>query len=388
MKKVVVLGGGIAGVETSIFLRKYGFEVELISDRDYFYIYPISIWIPTKEKKFEDVTIPLKDLAEAHSFKFTQDKVIKVDKESFTLEKAGERRDFDYLVVALGQDKLKHKGIEHTYSICGNPNETLKYSEKLDSLIKAGKGKLAFGFGGNPKAKEAVRGGPVFELLFNADYYLKKLKIRDKFELTFFAPMPKPGERLGEKALKMMDVMFKRLNIKSVTGKKITEFTPDGVLLEDGTKIESDLTCFVAAGDGHPAVKAGNLPQTEAGFVVIEPTNQVKGVENVYAVGDSCALEGPEWKAKQGHLAEVMARNTAYNIALKEGLEKGNPKTYIEHINILCLMDMGNGGGLAYRDDKKAMLIPLPILGHWMKKGWGIYYKLSKLGKIPRLPGM
>jgi hypothetical protein len=23
-----------------------------------------------------------------------------------------------------------------------------------------------------------------------------------------------------------------------------------------------------------------------------------------------------------------------------------------------------------------------------MKKGWGIYYKLSKLGKIPRLPGM
>nr|BAM71668.1 putative sulfide-quinone reductase [uncultured Aquificaceae bacterium] len=388
MKKVVILGGGIAGVESAIFLRKYKFDVELISDRDYFYIYPISIWIPTKEKRFEDVIIPLKNLADAHGFKFTQDKVLKVEKDSFTLEKSGERKDFDYLIVALGQSKLKHKGIENTYSICSNPDETLKYSEKLDEIIKKGKGKLAFGFGGNPKAKESVRGGPVFELLFNVDYYLRKLKVRDKFELTFFAPMPKPGERLGENALKMMDMMFKRLNIKSITGKKITEFTPEGVILEDGTKIESDLTCFIAAGDGHSAVKAGNLPQTEAGFIVIEPTNQVKGVENVYAVGDCCSLEGPEWKAKQGHLAEVMARNTAFNIALKENLEKGDPKTYIEHINILCLMDMGNGGGLAYRDDKRALLLPLPIIGHWMKKGWGVYYKLSKLGKIPRLPGM
>ncbi|WP_028951167.1 FAD-dependent oxidoreductase [Sulfurihydrogenibium subterraneum] len=61
MKKVVVLGGGIGGIEAAIFLRKYNFDVEVISDRNYFYIYPISIWIPTKEKKFEDVIIPIKE---------------------------------------------------------------------------------------------------------------------------------------------------------------------------------------------------------------------------------------------------------------------------------------------------------------------------------------
>ncbi|MEZ0323077.1 MAG: FAD-dependent oxidoreductase [Hydrogenothermaceae bacterium] len=388
MKKVVVLGGGIAGVETAIFLRKYKFDVEVISDRDFLFVYPISIWIPTKEKKFEDVIVSLEALSKAHGFKFTKGKVYQINTDSFTLEDGRVRRDFDYLVVAIGQEKLKHKGIEYTYSICSKPEETLKYTEKLDELISKGKGRLAFGFGGNPRAKEAVRGGPVFEVMFNVDYYLRKKGIRENFDITFFAPMPKPGERLGESALKMMDIMFEKLNIKSVTGKKITEFLPDGVLLEDGTKIESDLTCFVPAGDGHPAVKSGNLPKTEAGFIVIDRYNKVKDVENVYAVGDCVALEGPEWKAKQGHLAEVMARNVAYNIALKEGLEKGEPKSYIEHINILCLMDMGNGGGLAYRDDKRALLLPLPIVGHWMKKGWGLYYKLSKLGKIPRLPGM
>ncbi len=387
MKKVVVLGGGIAGVECAIFLRKYGFEVELISDRDYLFVYPISIWIPTGEKNFEDVCIPLESLSKAHGFNFVKDKVVLVNREGFVLEKGGERRDFDYLVIALGQRKLAHKGIEYTYSICGSPEETLDYKKRLEELISKGEGKLAFGFGGNPKAKEAVRGGPVFELLFNVDYMLRKKGIRNRFELTFFAPMPKPGERLGERALSMLDYFFKKLNIRAITGKKILEFTPDGVVLED-QKIEADLVCFVPGGDGHEVIKKGDLPQNESGFILVDHYNKVKECHKIYAIGDCVALEGPEWKAKQGHLAEVMARNVAYNIALEEGLVKGEPKSYLPHINILCLMDMGNGGGLAYRDGKRALLVPLPVVGHWMKKAWGVYYKLSKLGKIPRLPGM
>lgn len=388
MKKVVVLGGGIAGIECAISLRKYKFEVDLVSDRDYLFVYPISIWIPTGEKRFEDVVIPIEKIAKVHGFNFTKGKVSQINSDGFVMEDGSHRRDFDYLVVAVGQEKMKHKGIENTYSICGKPEETLKYRERLLEVVKKGGGKLAFGFGGNPKAKESVRGGPVFEVMFNVDYYLRRLGLRDKFEITFFAPMAKPGERLGETALKMMDRMFKKLNIKAITGKKIVEFTPDGVILEDGVKIESDITCFVPAGDGHPAVKSGNLPQTEAGFLLIDDYNRVKGFENIYGIGDSVALEGPEWKAKQGHIAEVMARNTAYNIALREAVEKGKEKSYTGHINILCLMDMGNGGGLAYRSQKRAMLIPLPVVGHWMKKGWGLYYRLSKLGKIPRLPWM
>jgi len=392
MKKVLVLGGGIAGIEACIQLRKYNFDVHLITDRDYLYIYPISIWIPTKEKRFEDVIIKIGELAKVHKFSFEIDKVEKINSKEVYLQSGKVlkyKEDFDYMVIAIGQEKLKHKGIEYTYSICASPEETLEYSNKLDEIVKRGSGKLAFGFGGNPKAKESVRGGPVFEVLFNVDYYLRKRNLRDKFELTFFAPMPKPGARLGENALKMMDMMFKQKNIKKITGKKIKEFTEDGVILEDNTKIQSDLTLFVPAGDGHSAIKnSDDLPKTEAGFLIIDDYCNVEGFEYIYAIGDVSSIKGPDWRAKQGHLAEVMAKNTAYNIALKEGLEKGEPKDYISHINIMCLMDTGNGGALAYRSDKKALLIPLFIVGHFMKKGWGVYYKLSKLGKIPRLPGM
>jgi sulfide:quinone oxidoreductase len=33
-------------------------------------------------------------------------------------------------------------------------------------------------------------------------------------------------------------------------------------------------------------------------------------------------------------------------------------------------------------------MIPLPVVGHWMKKGWGWYFKNSKMKKFPRIPGM
>jgi len=390
VKKILVLGGGTAGVETAIFLRKEGFDVELVSDRDFFYIYPISIWIPTGEIDLDNASIPLRDLAKVHGFSVTFDKVesISASEMKVFLKNSGERNDFDYLVIALGQSKIKHEGLEHTLSICGSPEEALKIREKVNELVKRGGGKIAFGFGGNPKAKEAVRGGPVFEILFNIHNYLEKIGVRKNFELIFFSPMEKPGARLGNKALKMLDAMFKKMNIKKFAGKKIKRFTERSVVFEDGSSVDADLILFTPGGTGHPVVKRSDLPQTESGFLKIEDSCQVSGFENIYAAGDVVSIDGPDWKAKQGHLAEIMGRNIAHNIAIKEGLKNGDIKGYREHINILCLMDMGKGGGLAYRSEKKAFLIPLPVVGHYIKKGWGIYYRLSKLGKIPRIPGM
>lgn len=95
----------------------------------------------------------------------------------------------------------------------------------------------------------------------------------------------------------------------------------------------------------------------------------------------------PEWRAKQGHVAEVMAKNVAYNIAMR--IQKIDSKeSYLEHLNILCVLDRGNGAAFVYRDDEGGKMILVPIVGHWMKKGWGWYCRNSKLGRIPRILGM
>lgn len=388
MKKILILGGGFAGLQTAIELQKNGnFEITLVSDRDYLYIYPISIWIPVHIKEFDDVKVPLKNIQKKYPFNLIIDKVVEIQASDNKVICKSQTVTYDYLIVAFGAEKMQHKGIENTLSICAKPEMALEIRNKIDELVQKGKGKIAIGFGGNPKDKSAVRGGPAFELMFNIHNYLKKKKIRNNFELTFFAPMDEPGARMGKGSLAMLDKMFAKYTIHKRFGKKIKEFQSNAVIFEDDSKLESDFIMFIAAGTGAALLKNSDLPLSEAGFIKINNFGQVNDFPNVYAIGDTAALEGPEWIAKQGHIAELMGRNAAYNIIQTE---KGNSKRkgYQEHLNILCVMDTGDGAAFVFRDGKKAFMIPMPIVGHWLKKGWGIYAKLTKLGKFPRLPGM
>jgi len=388
MKKVLILGGGFAGVQTAIELQKKGnFDITLVSERDYLYLYPISIWIPVHIKEFDDVKVPLADIQKKYPFKVIVDKVTAIQASENTVLCSNHTLKYDYLVVAFGAEKMQHKGINHTLSICGKPDMALEIRSKLDEVISKGSGKIVIGFGGNPKDKSAVRGGPAFELMFNIHNYLKNKKIRNNFELTFFAPMAEPGARMGKGALAMMDKMFISYNIHKRFGKKIKEFVSDGVVFEDDSKLDSDFTMFIAAGAGPALLQNSDLPLSEAGFIKIDNYSQVPGYSNVFAVGDAAAFEGPEWIAKQGHVAELMGRNAAYNIT---EIEKGSTKRkgYQEHLNILCVMDTGDGAAFVFRNGTRAIMIPMPVFGHWMKKGWGVYSRLTKVGKFPRLPGM
>jgi sulfide:quinone oxidoreductase len=388
MKKILILGGGFAGLQTAIELqKKETFEVTLVSDRDYLYLFPISIWIPVHMKEFNDVKVPLAKIQKKYPFKLVLDKVTEIHATENKVVCENNTLTYDYLVVAFGAEKLQHKGINHTLSICGKPEMSLQIRSKIDELVQKGNGKIAIGFGGNPKDKSAARGGPAFELMFNIHNYLKSKNLRDNFELTFFAPMDEPGSRMGKGALALMDKMFTQYNIRKRFGRKILEFVSDGVIFEDNSKLDSDFTMFIAAGTGPSVLKNSDLPLSEAGFVKIDDTGQVQGSKNVFAIGDIAALEGPDWIAKQGHIAELMGRNAAYNIMK---IEKGNSKRkgYQEHLNILCVMDTGNGAAFVFRNGTKAFMIPMPIVGHWMKKGWGVYSRMSKTGQFPRLPGL
>ena len=386
-KKIVILGGGFAGVEAAIRMRKYGYSVTLVSDREYLFIYPTSIWVPVNKRTFEDVRLPLEQLRKKHGFDLVIENFKEIDTSKNEVHFSEKTIAFDYLILAIGMGKMKPKGIENTHSICGQPEQSIVIKDKLEKLVQEGSGKIAIGFGGNRKDKSAVRGGPAFELLFNFSHFLKKKGVRDKFEITFFAPMAEPGKRMGPKALAKMPQYFKHYGIKSMIGAKIKQFVKDGVVFEDDSKLKSDLILFIPGGTGHPKLKGCGLALNDAGFVKIDDHCKADGFEHVYAVGDVAALGGPEWAAKQGHTAEVMAQTAAYNIH-QTILGSEKRKGYQHHLNIICVMDSGDGAAFVYRKDNKSMMIPMPVFGHWMKKGWGFYFKNSKLGRFPRIPGM
>ena len=387
MKKVAILGGGIAGLEAAISLRSQGFSVTLVSNRGYLFIYPMSIWIPTREKTFEDVSLSLYDLSKAHGFDLIIDEVISINaaNSTFTLAEIG-IVGYEYLIVALGSEKMHIEGMEHTISICGQPEDSIKLRDKIDLLLKKGGGKLTAGFTGNPIDVTGVRGEPAFEFIFNIHNFLKKQKKRDAFELTFFAPMNTIGEKIGEKATVEFSRFFSKLKINTKLGENIVGFEDNGIRFENGSFLDSDMTMFISGRCGHSVLKNSDLPRNPAGFIEIDDTCKVVGFDRVFAVGDVASINGPDWRVKQGHLAEVMARNAAFNIF---SMENGSDarRSYVEQINLIYMLDMGDSASLVYRDSKRDYLIPMPIVGHWIKKGWGRYYRLSRLGKIPRLPG-
>ena len=389
MKHFLVLGGGFAGVEAAIKLRKKGYKVTLISDRDYLFIYPISIWIPVNGISFDKSKLPLADLQKKHGFNLIVDSVESVDVKNKTVQLKNSKESYDYLFIALGMGKINIKGSENTLSICGNPEQSLSIKEEMDKLVRAGKGTISVGFGGNPKDAKgsAVRGGPAFELLFNISTYLKKKGLSKNFELNFFAPMAEPGKRMGANAIKNLSKFYDYYGIKAHVGTKITGFTKNEILFENGKKLESDLIIFIAGGSGHPVLKDSGLPLSDAGFVKTLPTCQVEGFPEIYAIGDSAELLGPAWGAKQGHMAEIMADVSAYN-AHQQINRTGKTKSYVDKVSIICVMDSGNGAAWVSRTAKKESMIMLPLVGHWLKKGWGFYFKNSKMKRIPRIPGM
>ncbi|MEJ2595750.1 MAG: FAD-dependent oxidoreductase, partial [bacterium] len=378
-RHIVILGGGIAGVEAAIRMRKYNYQVTLVSDRDFLFIYPISIWIPFGIRRFDQASIPLIKLGTKHGFQVVIDEFEDIDIQNNTVQFKSSALSYDFLILAIGMGKLKPAGIENTFSICGQPEQSLAIKKRLNELVEKGHGRIAIGFGGNPKDKSAVRGGPAFEMLFNFSTFLKRKGIRDQFEITLFAPMPEPGKRMGANAIAKMPAYFKRYGIQTKIGSKITAFIKGEIRFEDGSHLESDLTLFIPGGNGHPKMKEAGLPTNEAGFVRIDDHCKVEGIDNIYAVGDVAALGGPEWAAKQGHTAEIMAQVAVYNIHQTiRGSEKR--RGYIRHLNILCIMDSGDGAAIVYRKDKKSMMIPLPLVGHWVKQGWGFYFRNTKLG--------
>jgi sulfide:quinone oxidoreductase len=389
MSKVLVLGGGIAGVEAAIQLRRNDHEVTLISNRDYLFVYPISIWIPVHSIEFEDVAVPLEKLARLHGFVFDRGEVARIRAKEHAVELADGRvlTDYNYLVLAMGQGKTSPKGVENTLSICGDPNTSLEIRNRLDAVIAAGAGRIAIGFSGNPIDPSALRGGPAFELLFNIDHYLRRKGLRDKIDIAFFAPMAEPGARMGDKAVPTLRKFFAEKGISQHVGVKITGFEPKAVVFEDESRLEADLILFIPGGSGHPIYKQSDLPLSEAGYVRADENSLVEGFEDVFAIGDGATLLGPEWRAKQGHVAEVMARGVAENIG---AMERGSAarQSYVPHVNILCVMDTGNAAVMVSRTTSKQRLVPMPVVGHTMKKAWGFYYRNSKLRRMPRLPSM
>lgn len=354
MKRVVIVGSGFGGLAAARALREKGpkeTEILLVSPKPELLYYPGLIWIPTGLRSPSDLRIPLENFFRTHRIRHIPETVTGVEEKGRVLVTDKGRHENDALLIATGSASLKKlPGIEHSRSICQGIEDALAIRERIESLDS---GTIALGFAGHPQEPSAVRGGPVFELLFGLDTWLRKTGRRSKIALTFFSPAAEPGNRLGPKAVKNLLAEMARRNIPTHLGSKLKSFSPEGVSTET-EQFPADLIIFTPGLRGPDWLSGTSLPLSPGGFIRAEKTCQVEGWPGTFVAGDCGAYPGPDWMPKQGHSADLQAETAAHNI---QDFLEGRQGTREFRVELVCVVDSIDSGTLVYRTPTRNLLL-------------------------------
>lgn len=361
---ITVIGCGFAALTAIRKLRALDQSVTItvINPTQEFIFLPSLIWIPSGLRQPKDITIPLQAFFSRMNVNFVRAEVTGLNDDGRVVNTSAGDISNDGLIIASGGRFIKKlPGIAHAITPCTGIPAALKIKQRLNSLQE---GTIAVGFSGNPKEPSAMRGGPMFEFLFGIDTQLRREKRRDKFKLVFFCPAPKPGIRLGEKAVEGIMKAMKERNIETHLGHKMTRFEPFKVVTEGG-EFDADLILFMPGMTGNRWFDNSTLPRSPGGLIKADAHCQIDGFEHVYVAGDSGSFPGPDWLPKQAHMADLQAAAAAENLLL--GLKGEAPhKTF--KTELICIVDSQNAGLLVSRTLKRNIVLPPTRLLHWAKR--------------------
>lgn len=362
--RIVILGAGFAALTAARELRKRAPEanIALVSPSAEFVYLPSLIWIPPGIRKGSDLVIPLAHFLKKYRIEHTRGCVTGLKNGGRTVLTDGDEIESDALIIATGGRFLKGMpGIEHALTLC----EGVPAAEAIDRRLRTmDGGSIAFGFGTNPKEQSAMRGGPMFELLFGVDTWLRQQGKRERFLLTFFNAAAVPGQRLGPKAVQGLLGEMKRRGVETRLGSKINGFSASAVSTE-AAEIPADLILFMPGLTGPAWAENSGIALSEGGFFPADEFCAVKGAERVFVAGDAGSYPGPDWLPKQAHMADLQARAAAENLLLALA---GKAPTARPRTELICIVDSVNAGMLVYRDPERNWVLPSSPLFHWAKR--------------------
>ncbi len=370
MKRITVIGTGFAALSAARRLRQLDRQVEItvIGPRPELIFLPSLIWIPSGQRKAEDLRIPLQEFFRKSDIRFVAGEATGLENGGRTVLTSAGPVDNDGLIIACGGRFIKKlPGIEHAILPC----EGIAAAERLRDAVKAmDRGSIALGFAGNPNEPSAMRGGPIFEFLFGLDTQLRREGRRDKIRLTFFNPMPNPGNRLGEKAVQRLLGEMERRGIATHLGHKLVGFEAGKVKTEGG-EFPADLIVFMPGMTGNAWFDNTALPRSAGGLLKADAQCRVDGMTRVYVAGDSGSFPGPDWMPKQAHMADLQAETAAENLLAEM---KGGTADKTFKVELLCIVDTLDSGMLVKRTPEGGLALPPLGLMHNAKAFFESWY--------------
>lgn len=343
--RVVIAGGGIAGLEALLALRDLAGErvdMTLVAPRPDFVYKPLTVEEPFSSQPAEQRE--LEPIAAELGAGFVQQPVTRVDTRCKSVELGdGAELDYDMLVVCVGARARPAFRNAITFEVAGEP---LRIDDLL-AQVQASEGKrIAF----------VVPSGmswplPIYELALMTRRRAEESGAGD-VSITVATPESAPLVIFGPIASDAVAQALRARRIETITDARATD-TEENIVLHPGDRpLEAELVVALPALEG-PAIPG--LPADQAGFIPIDDHARVEGLDDVYAAGD-----GTTFPIKQGGLGTEQADAAAEQISARVGAPvdpqpfrpvlRGKLITGAESLSLRADVAGGAGEGIASED--------------------------------------
>jgi len=315
-KRIVIVGGGFAGLKLARKLMKSHFQVVLFDKNNYHQFQPLFYQVATAGLEPSAISFPLRKVFQAqqhlHFRVATVDRIEPSTQEIFT--NIG-KLDYDYLVLAMGAttNYFGNKGIaEHAVPMKSLSealqlrNTILTHFEKALSASQVEDRKTLMNIvvvGGGPTGVELA--GAIAEMrnvILPKDY--PELDF-SQMEVSLLEAGPKVLNGYSETSSAKAETYLEKLGVNVQTTAMVADYDGQQVTLKDGRTLNSR-TVIWAAGvkaneiEGIPAEAYGRARR-----LIVDRQNRIQGVDNIFAIGDLAYMETEKYPQAHPQVAQV-----------------------------------------------------------------------------------
>ena len=364
-KRIVIVGGGLGGLELAFKLVDDDYQVVLIDKNNYHQFPPLIYQVASGGLEPSSISFPFRRLFQGKKdFFFRMAKVESVNTDKKTIKTTVGEIDYDYLVLAFGAKTnfFGNKDIEATTLPMKSVSEAMRLRNTILRNLELALTEE------DPARKQAlmnivvVGGGASGVEIAGAVAEMKKNIIARDYPDLDSSQMHIYLVNAVDRLLSAMDPVsskraerdLKELHVHIRQPQFATEYK-DGILKTSaGLEIPTQTVIWVSGicantVDGFPAESIGH-----AGRFLTDRFCRVKGVKDVYAIGDVSLVEGDE-EYPLGHpqLAQVamqQAKTVAKNF---KAMSKGKELKPFKYKNLGVMATIGRNHAVAEISGKK-----------------------------------
>ena len=364
-KRIVIVGGGLGGLELAFKLVDDDYQVVLIDKNNYHQFPPLIYQVASGGLEPSSISFPFRRLFQGKKdFFFRMAKVESVNTDKKIINTTVGEIDYDYLVMAFGAKTnfFGNKDIEATTLPMKSVSEAMKLRNTILRNLELALTEE------DPARKQAlmnivvVGGGASGVEIAGAVAEMKKNIIARDYPDLDSSQMHIYLVNAADRLLSAMDPVsskraerdLKELHVHIRQPQFATEYK-DGILKTSaGLEIPTQTVIWVSGicantVEGFPAESIGH-----AGRFLTDRFCRVKGVKDVYAIGDVSLVEGDE-EYPLGHpqLAQVamqQAKTVAKNF---KAMSKGKELKPFKYKNLGVMATIGRNHAVAEISGKK-----------------------------------